>query len=145
MIVDPYHGEVAFRIDKEREIVLRLSWGAVSAIAAAWKPEVEKLKSASPPGVEVDWGGVIDLAFREYDMPKIAFFLECAAAGHHPEITAKDFMEASPAHHVTLGVARDLISLFFWGPNGPPEAQKSSPFALVTLLSTLSKLRPRTA
>ena len=143
-----HRGEIAFRLEEDREVVLRLTWDAAAKIANAWRGEIEAIRKETGQDV-ADWGWVLKRAFDDSDLLKVAFFLSCAASDHHPEVTPDVIMAASPARHLSMIACNELAALHYWGPAGPPadilKAEQRSPFVLATLSHMLSRLRPRTA
>ena len=102
---NPERAEVPLALPDGRTLKLVLDYQAVGAMIAKlgekWDVELAK-------------------GFSAYDCPKICDALAILAARHHPELTADDFMAASPAWTTAINAIEAAQTLFLFGHVGPP-------------------------
>ena len=133
MAANPERGEVELHLG-DLHLTLKLDWTSVTAIAEAWREDGE------------DWTQVLDQAFAEYDMPKIAFFIAEAAQHHHPDsIGPDDVMRASPPRKLVADACYELVTRFFWGDDGPPKEVREATAPFARLLERFARMRSDTA
>lgn len=68
-----------------------------------------------------------ELALQEIFTMKITLLSKLLQIGlkrHHPDITEKQIMDASPTIYAVQKALSDALELTYWGPEGPPKEEK---------------------
>lgn len=98
--MNAHEGQVPLKVG-DRQLTLRMDYRAVGALMTLLDDK--------------DWPGAISKAFEDYDLDKVVRIIEIAAKRHHPDITAEEIFEDSPAFTVAYKAVEAALLLFLHG------------------------------